>query len=446
MFSKFRIFSSNRRSWLYSLISLLNVGCGLAVTGLIWYRYNATLDSDILLLATSSISILAQLSLVGVEQVLYFYSDERKKSPQAAGHFFKLAFTWALVSGAGFACLFIVLAKYFLLMVGSGFSEAARAQTEYLLLCLSPQLVLSPALHVLRAKWALDEKFGRAYLLSAVNPLILLVCLVVTLVVGVSDLTTFGNLSLGIFVLFLNLFLAFNRKYLVLNPSRSDWGQIRALLFHSSMIKGANSVHGFLVQALSSSILSQMPTGSISIFQYAKKLADGVFAITAGPQVMIYHSRCATAVSKWNLEELKNNAIHYLKTFLGLFFVMASAVYFLTPLALSFIAKSIAPQTVNEIRWVFLGFVGWYLIMGIEILSVGIVLAARSSVLLFGVNSIFILLFFLWSRIHLIDWPFALIWTISGFQLVSSTLFAISAMFLIKRGILSASQHRHSDI
>lgn len=443
MFSKFRIFSSNRRSWLYSLISLLNVGCGLAVTGLIWYRYNATLDSDILLLATSSISILAQLSLVGVEQVLYFYSDERKKSPQAAGHFFKLAFTWALVSGAGFACLFIVLAKYFLLMVGSGFSEAARAQTEYLLLCLSPQLVLSPALHVLRAKWALDEKFGRAYLLSAVNPLILLVCLVVTLVVGVSDLTTFGNLSLGIFVLFLNLFLAFNRKYLVLNPSRSDWGQIRALLFHSSMIKGANSVHGFLVQALSSSILSQMPTGSISIFQYAKKLADGVFAITAGPQVMIYHSRCATAVSAkiptMVRIELRKHIIEFLKPFISLFLAMASLIYLITPFALALVSTNFSPPIIDNIRHVYLGIVLWYFILGAETLSVGVILATRSVLSLFGVNFVFILLFFAWSRFHAIEKIVELVITMAGFQLISFTLFTGAAYLIMKQRGSNAS-------
>ncbi|MBK7960845.1 MAG: hypothetical protein IPK04_06345 [Bdellovibrionales bacterium] len=443
MFSKFRIFSSNRRSWLYSLISLLNVGCGLAVTGLIWYRYNATQESDILLLATSSISILAQLSLVGVEQVLYFYSDERKKSPQAAGHFFKLAFTWALVSGAGFACLFIVLAKYFLLMVGSGFSEAARAQTEYLLLCLSPQLVLSPALHVLRAKWALDEKFGRAYLLSAVNPLILLVCLVVTLVVGVSDLTTFGNLSLGIFVLFLNLFLAFNRKYLVLNPSRSDWGQIRALLFHSSMIKGANSVHGFLVQALSSSILSQMATGSISIFQYAKKLADGVFAITAGPQVMIYHSRCATAVSATIPTmvriELRKHIIEFLKPFISLFLAMASLIYLITPFALALVSTNFSPPIIDNIRHVYLGIVLWYFILGAETLSVGVILATRSVLSLFGVNFVFILLFFAWSRFHAIEKIVELVITMAGFQLISFTLFTGAAYLIMKQRGSNAS-------
>jgi hypothetical protein len=437
-----RIFSSNRKSWLYSLISLLNVGCGLAVTGLIWYRYNATQDSDILLLAISSMSILAQLSLVGVEQVLYFYSDERKKGPQAASHFFRLAFTWASVSGAVFALIFIGLAKYFLLMVGAGFSEAARAQTGYLLLCLSPQLVLSPALHVLRAKWALDEKFGWAYLLSAVNPLILLVCLVVTIGAGVSDLATFGNLSLGIFILFLGSFLVFNRKYLLLKPSRADWIQIKALLFHSSMIKGSNAMHNFLVHALINSILSQLAIGSISIFQYAKKLADGVFALTAGPQVMIYHSRCATAVSSESFvhlrAELKKHITEFLKTFFSLFFAMAFFVYLLTPLALSIVAKNFSPVAIENIRHVYLGIVAWYLIMGVETLSVGVILATRSALALFGVNFVFISLFFAWSRIHKIDKIIELTITTVGFQMISFTLFTWAAIMILKRRGLHA--------
>lgn len=438
-----RLFSSNRKSWLYSLISLLNVGCGLAVTGLIWYRYNATQDSDILLLAISSISILAQLSLVGVEQVLYFYSDERHKGLQAANHFFKLAFTWASISGAIFTLVFVCLAKYFLLMVGSGFSEVARTQTAYLMLCLSPQLVLSPTLHVLRAKLALDEKFGWAYLLSAVNPLILVVCLILTIAAGVPDLTTFGNFSLGIFIFFLGSFLFFNREYLLLKPSRADWHKIKELLFHSSMIKGSNAMHNFLVHALISNILSQLAIGSISIFQYAKKLADGVFAITAGPQVMIYHSRCATAISAASSThlrtELKKHIMEFTKTFFSLFFATAFAVYLLTPLALSIVAKDFSHLAIENIRHVYLGIVAWYLIMGVETLSVGVILATRSVLALFGVNFIFISLFFSWSRIHKIEEIIELTLTTVGFQMISFALFTWAAIMIVKRRSSNAS-------
>jgi hypothetical protein len=232
-------------------------------------------------------------------------------------------------------------------------------------------------------------------------------------------------------------FVVFNRKYLI-RPYRSDWLKIKELIIHSSTIKGANAIHNFLVQALISSVLSRMPTGSISIFQYAKKLADGVFAITAGPQVMIYHSRCATSVSNLDKAEMKNNALHFLKTFLSLFFAMAFMVYILTPFALSIVAKSFSATTIDDIRLVYVGVVLWYLIMGIETLSVGIILATRSSLALFSVNFTFILLFFLWSRIHTIDKVLELIFTTVGFQLVSFSLFTLSALLIIRRRSLSA--------
>lgn len=433
-----RVFTFQRKSWIYSVISLLNVGCGLAVTGLVWYKYAASEDSDIFLLATSSIAMLGQLSLVGVEQVLYFYADERKRGQKEADHFFNLAFTWSLLSGAVFAVMVAVFSKVFLTLVASGLSESSQSQASYLLLCLSPQLVMSPALHVLRAKWALEEKFGRAYLLSAVNSFILLVCLVITIASGVSNLDVFGRLSLSVFLVFLLGFIFYNRKFLFW-PRHSDWAKIKALIVHSSTIKGANAVHNFLVQALISSVLSKMPVGSISIFQYAKKLADGVFAITAGPQVMIYHSRCAVAVSHWNLKEMRENVFHFLKTFLGLFFAMALVIYVVTPLALAIVAKSFSPAIVDEIRLVYVGIVLWYLIMGIETLSVGIILATRSSLALFAVNFVFILLFFIWSRIHDIGQVLELTLTAAGFQLVSFCLFTLSALLIIRRRGLRAS-------
>lgn len=433
-----RVFSLQKKSWIYSVISLLNVGCGLAVTGLIWFKYSASQDSDILLLATSSVSMLAQLSLVGVEQVLYFYADERKKSEQAAGHFFKLAFTWALLSGGLFAVLVAVFSKGFLSLIASGLPEASLSQASYLLLCLSPQLIMSPALHVLRAKWALEEKFGRAYLLSAVNAFILLVCLIVTIAAQVTRLEVFGQMSLVVFLAFLAGFIFYNRKFLQW-PKGEDWQQIKSLIVHSSTIKGANAVHNFLVQALISSVLSKMPVGSISIYQYAKKLADGVFAITAGPQVMIYHSRCAVAVSHWSLKEMRANMVHFLKTFLSLFFAMALVVYLATPVALSIVAKSFSVEVVSEIQWVYVGIVLWYLIMGIETLSVGIILATRSSLALFAVNFTFIFLFFSWSRLHDISKVLELTLTTAGFQVVSFCLFTLSAWLIIRRRGLRAS-------
>lgn len=433
-----KIFSLQKKSWIYSVISLLNVACGLAVTGLIWYKYSASQDSDILLLATSSVSMLAQLSLVGVEQVLYFYADERKKSDQEATHFFKLAFTWSLISGGLFAVLAAIFSKGFLSLIASGLPETSLNQASYLLLCLSPQLIMSPALHVVRAKWALEEKFGRAYLLSAVNAFILLVCLIVTIAGQVTQLEVFGQLSLVVFLLFLTGFILYNKQFLKL-PAGDDWQKIKALIVHSSTIKGANAIHNFLVQALISSVLSNMPVGSISIYQYAKKLADGVFAITAGPQVMIYHSRCAVAVSHWNLKEMRANVFHFLKTFLSLFFAMALVVFIATPIALSIVAKSFSLEVVSEIRLVYVGIVFWYLIMGIETLSVGIILATRSSLALFAVNFTFIFLFFSWSRLHDISKVLELTLTTAGFQVVSFCLFTLSAWLIIRRRGLRAS-------
>lgn len=420
------------RSWLYNLVSLLNVGCGVSVTVLIWYKFSATQESDVLLLASSSISILAALSLVGVEQVLYFYADERKKSQFAADHFFNLAFTWSLLSGLVFAAIVAGISKYFLMLVASGFSESSQGLARYLLLCLSPQLVVTPSLHVLRAKWSLENKFGRAYLLSAVNSLIFLVCLVLMLLFGIEKLESLGNLSVVVFLGFVVFFVFYNRRYLI-KPKSADWVTLKELLIHSSMIKGANSVHNFLVQALISSILSHMPTGAISIYQYAKRLADGVFAITAGPQVMIYHSRCAIAVSHWDTAEMRRNVVHFLKSFLVVFFAMALVVYLLAPTALAIVGKSFTASTIEGIRLAYVGIVLWYLIMGIETLSVGIILATRSSLALFSVNFTFIFLFFIWSRLHNIESVLELVFTTAGFQCVSFCLFGISAYMIIRR-------------
>jgi hypothetical protein len=420
------------KSWLYSFISLLNVLCGLAVTGLVWFRYSATKESDILLLATSSISILAQLSLVGVEQVLYFYADETKKSAADANHFFGVAYTWSLISGVAFTALVVLLSKYFLLMIAPGFNEDSLSQARHILLCLSPQLILSPCLHIFRAKWSLEEKFGRAYLLSAVNSFILLICLILATLVGTSSLDLFGTLSLAVFVAFLGAFVFYNRAYLV-RLTKDDWIKVRHLVTHSSRIKGANAVHNFLVQTLISSLLSMMPTGSISIFQYAKRLADGVFAITAGPQVMIYHSRCAVSVLRWDRGEMRRNVVHFLKTFLPLFFAMATVVYVLAPFALSIMGKGLTAPAIDQILWLYVGTALWYLIIGVETLSVGILLATHSSWLLFCINFTFIFLFFSWTRFHKVETSLELIGTTAGFQLVSFTLFTLSALMIIHR-------------
>lgn len=433
----FRLSSFNK-NWIYSIVSLLNVACGVSVTALIWYKYSASEQSDVLLLATSSISILSQLSLVGVEQILYFYSDEKKRSGDDSFMFFNLAFTWALVSGALFAAVVVASSKYFLMLIAVGFSDGSQELARHLLVCLSPQIVVTPALHVLKAKWSLEGRFGAAYLLSAVNSLVLLACLIFSILLKFTSLENFGELSLVITFGFGCWFIFYNRAHLV-KPSLDAWRQVRCMAVNSFMIKGANAMHNFLVQALISSILSKMPAGSLSIYQYAKRLADGVFAITAGPQVMIYHAKCAKAVSHWNTSEMVHNAKAFLKSFLGFFVTMAILVYLVTPFALALVAKTFTESSIDDIRLAYVGIVIWYLIMGIETLSVGIILATHSSLTLFGVNFSFIFLFFLWSRVHNIEKVLELVFTTSGFQVISFCLFSLSALLIARRRCLRAS-------
>jgi hypothetical protein len=427
-----RLAAFSARTGIYNLISLFNVLCGLSVTALVWYRYSASRESDILLLAISSIGIVSQLSLLGVEQVMYFYAEEKKRGEEHSESFFKLSFTWAFASGLIFIALFILVSDLFVSLVAAGLSADEQSQVRHLLLCLSPQLILSPVLHVLRGKLAIEEKFGKAYMLSAVNSFIVLLCLILVTVFQSADLKTFGSVVFCGFMVFILGFCIRFRQNLI-RPSRQGIARIRGLVLHSSSIKGANAVHNFLVQALLSAILSRMPAGSISIFQYAKRLADGVFAITAGPQVMIYHSRSATAVPGRDYVQMKGNIFSFLKSFLTLFFAMAVLVYFAAPIALSLIGKGFSEDVIDQIRYVYVATVVWYLIIGIETMSVGVILALRSSLALLAVNFTFIVCFFSWSRLTSIHSVLQLMGGTVCFQVLSFLLFTLAAVFLLRR-------------
>ncbi len=427
-----KLLRHGKSSWVYSMVSIFNVSIGLLVTALIWSRYSASRESDILLLAISLMGILSQLSSMAVEQVLYFYADERAKNAEEGSQFFKLTFTWALISGLGFVVLFLVISRFFVGWVATGFSQESQNLVHQLMLCFTPQLILSPCLHVIRAKWSVEERFGRAYLLSSLNSCILLACLIVMLVLGISDLVNFGKMVLGGYSLFLILFVYLSR-FAIVRPTLSSWHRIKFLFRQSMAIKWAHAVHSFLVQALINSLLSQLPTGSISVFQYAKKLADGVFAITAGPQVMIYHSRCAQIMSQKTFSKLRHSAAHFLKTFLSLFIFMALLVFILTPPVLSFIAQQFTPEVIGSIRGAYTFIVLWYFLIGIETLAVGIVLSVGHSLALLSINLFFITLLYTWSRLHSIGTVNELILTVVVLQLLSFALFSGTAARIIKR-------------
>lgn len=433
-----RSFLYGRHSMAYSLIAMCNVSVGLGVTALVWSQYSTSQNSDVLLLAISLMGILTQLSLLGVEQILYFYSDESSKNPAQGYQFFRIAFTWALISGLGFTVLFFLLSKNFVDWVATGFSKKNQSMVHHLMLCFSPQLIVSPCLHVIRAKWAIEERFGYAYVLSSVNAIILLACLIVVSTLEMTDLSYLGKVVLGAYSLFTMLCLWLYRSA-ILKPTFSAWRKIQPLLKQSLAIKGANAVHNFLVQALVNSLLSQLPTGSVSIFQYGKKLADGVFAITAGPQVLIYHSKCAQILTRGVFTEFRLNALYFLKTFISSFFFMALLVFVLTPIAMSVIAQQFTPEAIGAVQGAYSHIVLWYFLIGLETLAVGIVLAVGQSAILFSVNLLFITLLYFLSRLHINETVNELILTVVGCQMLSFVLFISAAIWIVKRRSEGAS-------
>lgn len=417
----------------YNVLAVAGAAMGMFNTILTWKLFGATQSADIWLLGLAVINIFAMLVLMGVEQFLVFYTAVLIRSPEEAGGFVSTAVIWAVLSGLLFALLCYVATDLLVSWFAGGLSVEVKRSAASVLALLLPQVAVAPLLHITRCTLNAHSRYGRSYALSLIIPSALLLALLFFVVTGGGEVHRLGwvvavaaGLQLVVCLVMVYPWCASWHK-----PIKKDFW---AFVKNSVTMRIGHSFHNFFVGLIINNTLSHQAPGMISIFQYAKRFADGATSVTIGPQNNIYHARQALAWAERNRSQFKDNIKAYLRIITPLFLVVALLVFVTMPWLLGLLSRDGMEHAINAMQITFAALIVWQGIISVETIFAGVVVTARQSFILWGVNGLFVGSFYFYTNYIPTGSP---VWYLAAAavlaQLVSILGYGYAAFLLTKK-------------
>jgi hypothetical protein len=151
-------------------------------------------------------------------------------------------------------------------------------------------------------------------------------------------------------------------------------------------------VHNFVSVAVISSFLSGGVEGTVSFFQYVKRIADGIASICIGPHLSVYHAKQNISWVKNNAKLFKLNIVSYFKSAIPLFLAAILCMLIIGWIVINFYPSYIHNYSSFDVfAYLFLLLLLWQMIISLETVAVGVLVMENLSAILFIVNVIFIL-------------------------------------------------------
>lgn len=347
----------------------------------------------LVLAMTQALNLLSQL---GVEQFPIFSAERRVLGASSGDAFDRDSIGWSMLSGLLFSGLLSIAAPWLVGLFATGFSGDEQVDALQIFYPLLLQVCVAPAMFVLRQQMLLaDRKLLATMLgwsLGAVQLLVLLFCFLCSIADVNFVAVSTGVLSLifgGIAVWFWSGAQVYRR----LPDFKSLWPFIKA----SVTMRCTHSVHNFFVVLLTNNALSAGAEGTLSVFQYVKRLADGLTSVTFVPHAGVYHARQAAAWAEGGIPAFVSNVEHYFKTSLVALLLMLAALLSVGGAVL---------WSGDELKILSLENAGlfclmllWQAVIAVETIPVGVITMAKQSLQILCVNMIYVAMLFMLTRI-----------------------------------------------
>jgi len=425
------------RNLVLNLFAVIGALLGLANAALAWLVFGVGIDADVWMMTLVVIQAFILLSQLGVEQVAVYSAEAHARDPQQGVLFDRDSLTWSMVFGLLFASIAFWLLDYIIHVFAPGYSLQTKAQLSSTLQPLLLQVALAPSQYVLRQQLLLKGRARTAILLNSSFSAVQCACLTWIWMIGQSNpfllSWTIALSSVGISFYF--LLLVGERG---VGQHVPNWPSLWPFVRASVQLRAIHSVHNFIVVLLTNAALSGGIPGTVAIFQYFKKLADGLSSISVGPHLVVYHAAQARAWVANDRLEFQKNIRLYLKAALPLFLVSSIAFAVVAEFSMKYFAVRNF-QLASPEGLLLLLLLVWQTVISLESIAAGVLVLSKNSGLILIVNLIYVGLFFV--AINVIIQPPYTGATVAiaslGCQLVSFVLFGWLAVKIYRHKFIS---------
>jgi hypothetical protein len=384
--------STGLGSLFLNVFALAGAALGVANVVLAWRVFGTGGAGDQWMLALTAAQAFVVLSQMGVEQVAVFSASARARGADEGARFDRDSLTWGLISGLLFAMAVWLALPVVVQAFAHGFGADARQALSATLLPLLMQVALSPALYVLRQQLLLRQRAGWSVLLghtfSGIQCLALFAALAgasarpehLALVVGA------GSASVVLAAVLVLGAPGAGRQW-------PQWTLLLAFIRASVALRLTHSAHNFLVVLITNAALSSGSSGTLALFQYVKRVADGLCTVSVGPHLGVYHAAQAIAWARRDRSAFAANLRAYLRSALPL---LALAAGLLLAGAWLFRARlADSPASDAAALGVFGLLLAWQALIAVETVPAGVLALDNRAGPMLLVNGVYIGAFFL---------------------------------------------------
>lgn len=375
-----------------NVIAVFGAVLGLLNAALSWRIFGTSDRADVWILSLVIVQAFILLSQLGVEQVAVFSAEAYSKDRVKGEIFDRDSLTWSLIFGLLFSALLFLARDMISAGFGAGYNKLAQSEVGRTMAPLLLQVAVSPCLYVLKQQLLLK---GRTRLAVSLNNCFGGVqCIFLVAGLTMENITPYQlTWSIGIgsaLVVVAVVYFAGPHGATRVMP---DWKSLVPFVRSSVQFRFVHAIHNFMVVFLTNSVLSGGVVGTISIFQYTKKIADGLASIAVGPHLSIYHAVQARAWVAQDKVNFVKNIKEYIFSAIPL--LLGASLLFFVGVYVCVEYFNVALQmNVNAALFLLALLLSWQLVISIESVAAGVLVLAKNSVLFLLINGLYVGLFF----------------------------------------------------
>ena len=425
----------------YNVLAFSNALLGLAVSIMLIRLFGATNESDAFLIAVSIITAITMLQLLFVEQFLFFYNEEKHRDEESAKQFYYSATIVAIATGIISMIVVTIFSTIIVKIFAGNIDNIRFVKILAVLSILSIGLVVYPVNYVNEKLLNSENRISIPYIVETM-PFMLMVLLMVYMefnrniasVEILSAARVLGmvlGLAIGIGAV---CRIGFFPKLIDIRKMRTST-LVKKFVINSLYMRGAHNIHNFFVIPIVNNILGSLSEGYASYYYYAYRIVLAVKSVVLGPIYKIYQATIAAEWPKNDAHIIIEKTKQFFTNSVPLYIMSILVAYFMLPVVLKYIAgDSLEAHQLENIAYLFLLLGTWHLVITMEQSVVPILLASKKSITFYISNTIFIIIFYITTKILLEKYGVESI-PISGAaaQIINLAIFLSVSVFYIKK-------------
>ena len=425
----------------YNVLAFLNALLGLAVSIMLIRLFGATGESDAFLIAVSIITAITMLQLLFVEQFLIFYNEEKHRDKESAKQFYYSAVIVALAIGVLSMIVVTIFSALVVNLFVGNIDDIRFIKILAVLSILNIGLVAYPVNYVNEKLLNSEKRISIPYIVETMPFMIMVLSMIymefnrnsasVELLSVARVLGMILGLVIGIGAVYR---IGFLPRLIDIKKMRTST-LVKNFIINSFYMRGAHNIHNFFVIPIVNNILGSLPEGYASYYYYAYRIILAVKSVVLGPIYKIYQATIAAEWPKNNAHLIVENIKRFFITSVPLYVVSILVAYIMLPVVLKYISGgSLGTDQLDIIASLFLLLGAWHLVMTLELSVVPALLASKRSITFYFGNTVFIILFYITTKILLERYGVESI-PISGgvAQIINLIIFFAVTIFYIKK-------------